>query len=163
MTNSRRTVPAFALSLLFVLLVLGCGGEISGEPRDLLLAPDDFPESGVTAVSLSEEQSLDGPSAQVELQGPGFRAVQSLILYESRELSLAALDGIRADLVTQGQAAPGEIETSGVFEHRLGTEDAVSLFFIEGRGLVRLTVTGLGREDRLSTLGDLAREKLAKG
>ncbi len=163
MNGSPGTAPVLALSLFFTLLVLGCGAEISGEPRDLLLGPDDFPEGGVTVISLSEEQSLDGPSAQVELQGPGFRMVQSLILYDTRELSLGALDGIRADLANQGQAGPGEIEASGVLEHSLGEEDAVSLFFIEGRGLVRFTVTGPGKQERLSTLIGLARKKLAGG
>ena len=151
------------LSLLAGLLVMGCGVEISGEPRDLLLAPDDFPGGGVTVVSLSEEQSLDGPSAQVELQGPDFRVIQSLILHENRESSLAALDGIRADLVSQGQTGPGETEASGIFEHMLGSEAAVSVFFIEDRGLVRLTVTGTGRHERLDDLTGVARNKLTGG
>ena len=101
-------------------------------------------------VSLTEEQSLDGPSAQVELQGDGFRVVQSLILFEDRETALSALDGIRADLVSRGETGPGQPEASGVFEHMLGNEDASSLFFIENNGLVRLTVTGPDREARLS-------------
>ena len=162
MTASRIVVPALASSLLVSLLLIACGSDISGEPRDLLLTPSDF-SGGVTVISLSEEQSLDGPSAQVELQGIGFRVVQSLILYENREMSLAALDGIRADLANQGQTDPGGVEATGVFRHMLGTDEAVSVFFIEGRGLVRLTVTGPGMEDRLNTLTDLAREKLAGG
>lgn len=163
MTASRIVIPALASSLLVCLLLIACGSDISGEPRDLLMAPSDFPGGGVTVISLSEEQSLDGPSAQVELQGPDFRVVQSLILYENREMSLAALDGIRADLVNQGQTDPGGVETTGVFQHMLGTDEAVSVFFIEGRGLVRLTATGPGMRDRLDTLGILAREKLAEG
>ena len=152
---------SIGIALICLLLLTGCASEVSGEPRDLLLAPDDFSEGGVSVVSLSEEQSLDGPSAQAELQGPGFRVVQSLILYENREMSLAALDGIRADLVNQGQAAPGELEASGVFDHQLGNEAAASLFFIEGRALVRLTVTGPERRQRLTAFSALARDKLA--
>ena len=163
MTTSREMARLLVLSLLFSLLLIGCGTEVSGEPRDLLLAPDDFPNGSLSVVSLSEEQSLDGPSAQVELQGSDYRVVQSLILYESRELSLGALDGIRSDLVSQGQSAPRQVEASGIFEHRLGDEDALSMFFIEDRGLVRLTVTGDARQELLTSLADVAREKLKGG
>ena len=141
----------------------GCGSEIKAEPRHLLLAPADFNDAGVTLVSLSEELSLDGPSAQVELEGAHFRIIQSLILYESPELALAALDGIRADLVNQGHTSPGEVEASGMFEHNLGSDEAASLFFIESRGLVRLTVTGADRHERLPNLADAARRKLQNG
>ena len=114
-------------------------------------------------MSLTEEQSLDGPSAQVKLQGAGFQVVQSLVLFENREAALSALDGIRADLVSRGETGPGQPEASGVFEHKLGNEDAASLFFIENNGLVRLTVTGPDREARLSELAVVARDKLNGG
>ena len=129
----------------------------------MLLNPVDFPDDGVTVLSLTEEESLDGPSAQVELQGSSYRVVQSLVLFQDRESALSALDGIRADLVTRGETGPGEPEASGVFQHQLGDEDAASLFLIEDRALVRLTVTGADRVELVAQLASAARRKLAGG
>lgn len=117
----------------------------------------------LTAVSASQEESVEGPSALVELQGPGFRVLQSVVLFESRELALSALDGIRSDLVNRGDTEPGGMETSGILEHTLGSEEASSLFLIEGRALVRLTVTGPERQRLLHDLADIARSKLEGG
>ena len=163
MIRSITATFLLALSILSIVLLAGCDSAISAEPRDLLLAPEDIPSLGVSVVSLTEEQSLDGPSAQVELQGDGFRVVQSVVLFENREAALSALDGIRADLVSRGETGPGQPEASGVFEHTMGNEDAASLFFIENNGLVRLTVTGPDREARLSEFAAAARGKLSGG
>ena len=160
MIRSVKASVILALPILTIVLLAGCDSTITAEPRDLLLAPEDMRSPGFSIVSLNEEQSLDGPSAQVELQGPGFRVVQSLVIFENRESALSALDGIRADLVSRGETGPGEPESSGIFEHKLGNEDAASLFFIENNGLVRLTVTGPDRKARLSELADVARDKL---
>lgn len=160
MIRSVKAVLSLCLTFLAIVLLAGCDSTISAEPRDLLLAPEDMRSPGFSVVSLNEEQSLDGPSAQVELQGAGFRVVQSLVIFENREAALSALDGIRADLVSRGETGPGEPESSGIFEHKLGNEDAASLFFIENNGLVRLTITGPDRKARLSELGDVARDKL---
>ena len=162
-----RAYPAwFALAptlCLIMALLAACGSEITAEPRELLLAPEDFQGANVSVISLGEEQSLDGSSAQVELQGTGFRVVQSLVLFESREEALSALDGIRADLVSRGETGPGQPEASGIFKHKLGNEDAASLFFIKNNGLVRLTVTGPDREAKLSELAAVAMDKLSGG
>ena len=160
MIHSVKAVLSLCLPFLAIILLAGCDSAITAEPRDLLLTPEDMRSPGFSIVSLNEEQSLDGPSAQVELQGPGFRVVQSLVIFENREVALSALDGIRADLVSRGETGPGQPEASGVFEHKLGNEDAASLFFIENNGLVRLTVTGPDRKARLSELADVARDKL---
>ena len=117
----------------------------------------------MSVASSSEQESLDGPSALVELEGPDFRVLQSLVLFEDREQSLSALDAIRADLVSRGETGPGEREASGVFNDRIGNEDAAGLFFIERNGLVRLAVSGPDRERRLSEIADLARSKLSDG
>ena len=163
MIHSLKAVLSLCLSSLVIVLLAGCDSAISADPRDLLLAPDDMPSAGFSVVSLTEEESLDGSSAQVELQGTGFRVVQSLVLFENREEALSALDGIRADLVSRGETGPGQPEASGVFKHKLGNEDAASLFFIENNGLVRLTVTGPDREAKLSELAAVARDKLSGG
>ena len=156
---------AILLSTLLIsgLLTAGCSSEITADPQGLLLAPEDFSGAEVNVVSTSEEQSLDGPSALVQLEGPDFRVLQTLVLFEAREDALAALDAIRADLANRARTEPGEREASGVFDDKLGNEEAAGLFFIERNGLVRLVVSGPGREDRLSDLAELARDKLADG
>ena len=106
---------------------------------------------------------MEGPSALVELQGPGFRVLQTVVLFGSREEALSALDGIRNDLVSRGETGPGGMEASGVLEHNLGPEEASSLFLIEGRALVRLTVTGPERLQLLDELAGIARAKLEGG
>lgn len=148
---------------MLALALSACGAARPANPGELLLAPGDFPDAAVSVVSLSEQESLERPSAQVELAGPGFRALQSVVLFDSRAEALAALDGIRADLVSRGEAGPGEPGASGVFEHRLGDADAASLFFIENRGLGRLTVAGPDRHRLLRELVAVARGKLAEG
>ena len=161
--------PAVLCLTLALALLIACNSPAAAEPREMLLAPGDItsalglPDGAVSVLSLSEEQSLDGPSAQAESQGPGFRVLQSLVLFDNRQQSLAALDGIRADLVSRGQTGPGEPEASGVFQHPLGDEEAASLFFIKNRALVRLTVTGPGRAAQLTELADAARDKLPDG
>ena len=162
LTISHIVTSSFVLALAAMLCVLAtaCGSDALTNPRELLLAPENFPNTNVSVFFVSEEQSLDGPSAQVELQGSEFRVLQSLILFENREQALSALDGIRADLVNRGETGLGEPGASGVFEHMLGNEEAASLFFIGNNGLVRLTVTGLDRRERLAELSDVALEKL---
>ena len=159
----RALLPGCIALLLCLLFSAACGQSELANPSSLLLAPQDFPNVSVRVLATSEEQSLDGPSALVELQGPEFRVLQSIVLFDTREHALAALDGIRADLVSRGEAKPGEAEASGIFEHSRGGEDAASLFFLENNGLVRLTVTGPNREGRLAELRDIARNKLADG
>ena len=158
-----RNCALLAAAILFAAFLVGCGSETPSDPRDLLLAPADVSGMQVTVVSASDEQSAEGPSALVELQGQGFRVLQSVVLFESRELALSALDGIRNDLVSRGETGPGGMETSGVLEHNLGSEEASSLFLIEDRALVRLTVTGPERRQLLEELADVARSKLEGG
>ena len=158
-----RANPLLAALLIMTVAVAGCGSDAPPDPADLLLSPVDLPELQLTVVSGSEELSGEGPSALVELQGPGFRVLQSVVLFESRELALAALDGIRSDLVSRGETEPGGVETSGVLEHNLGSEEASSLFFIVDQALARLTVTGPERLQLLDELTDAARSKLEDG
>ena len=149
-----------AALLILGVVSAGCASEPLANPRDLLLAPGDIPGMQLKVVSETEEQSSQGPSALVELKGPGLRVLQSVVTFASREDALAALDGIRGDLVSRGETDPGGVEASGVLEHNLGPDQASSLFFIEDRALVRLTVTGPERRHRLAELSDIARSKL---
>ena len=158
-----RACVLLATAGLVTAYLAGCGPETPADPRNLLLSPDDISGMQLTVVSESEEQSVEGPSALVELQGAGFRVLQTVVLFASREEALSALDGIRSDLVSRGETGPGGLETSGVLEHNLGSEEASSLFLIEDRALVRLTVTGPERQQRLDELADVARSKLEGG
>ena len=142
LVSSQKKARLLALGIFAALLLVACNSEVTGEPGNLLLSPDDFSGVSVSVASASEQESLDGPSAQVELEGPDFRVLQSLLIFETEEAALAALDAIRADLVSRGETGPGERQTSGVFNDRIGVEDAASLFFIERNALVRLTVSG---------------------
>ena len=165
-TSSLARFPSALLLTIVIVSMLSaaaCDSEISADPRTLLLAPEDFGNGAVSVTSSYEQESLDGPSALVELEGPDFRVLQSLVIFESREGALAALDAIRADLVSRGETGPGEREASGVFNDRIGNEDAAGLFFIEQNGLVRLAVSGIDRDRRLSELANLARSKLSDG
>ena len=48
---------------------------------------------------------------------------------------------------------------SGVLADRLHGEDASTLFFVEGRALVRITLSGVDHADRVWDVARLAREK----
>ena len=155
-----RGLPGSFGILVLLVALTACGSKALTNPQELLLSPEDF-DVPVIVLSMIEEQSPGGPSAQVTLEAPEFKVLQSLVLFESHELALSALDGIRADLVSRGDTGPGEREASGVFQDHLGQEEAASLFFIENNGLVRLSVTGTDRERRLADLAEEAREKLS--
>ena len=150
-----------AMALTLALLLAGCGSSTEASPKELLLSPQDVSGMQLTVISESESDSTQGPTAIIELQGPGFRVLQSIILFESRESALSALDGIRGDLVSTAGTGPGGVESSGVLEHTLGEEQAASLFLIEDNGLMRLTATGPQRGQLLEELAEIAREKLA--
>ena len=155
-----RACVLLGIASLVTAFLAGCGPETPQDPRNLLLSPDNISEMQLTVVSESEEQSVEGPSALVELQGPGFRVLQTVVLFASREEALSALDGIRNDLVSRGETGPGGMETSDILEHNLGSEEASSLFMIVDRVLARLTVTGPERRQRLAELAGIARAKL---
>ena len=161
--SSLRGAQLLAFGVFAVFLLAGCSSEITGDPKELLLSPGDFQDVSVVVLSASEEDSLDGPSALVELEGPDFRVLQSLVVFASREAALSALDAIRADLVSRGATGPGQAGASGVFVDRIGAEEAAGLFFMERNVLVRLAVAGQGRESHLIELAELARKKLADG
>ena len=158
-----RACLALLAAGIAVLLVAACGSETPSDPRELLLSPADIPGMGLKVVAESEEQSVEGPSALVELQGRDFRVLQTVVLFETRELALSALDGIRSDLVNRGEAGPGGVETSGILEHTLGPDEASSQFLIEDRALLRLTVTGPDRLQLLEQLAEATRNKLTDG
>ncbi|MCH7736817.1 MAG: hypothetical protein IH872_05380 [Chloroflexi bacterium] len=151
-----------ALVSLFAVLLAACSGD-PAPPRDLLLGPEDFPGQGVTETSRETgETNQDEPAVQVELSSPDFTVLESLVLFESEELALTILSGIKQDQISQGVDAhpvEGFEDISGVLGEQLHGEDASTLFFVEGRALVRITLTGAGRAERVWEIARLAREK----
>ncbi len=173
MGPQRRLIPGFAvrrlaqiaLLLLCSVLLAACSGD-PAPPRELLLGPDDFPGQSVTETSReTAETSLDEPAVQVELSAPDFVLLESLVLFETENIARTILSGIKQDQVTQGvtsQPVEGFQDNTGVIDDHLKGEDASTLFFVQGRALVRITLTGNGRADRVWEIAASAREKSRK-
>jgi len=157
-----RRLIALSLATLVALLSAACSSDPT-PPRDLLLDPDDFPRVSVTeAVQETAATNQDEPAVQVELTGPDFTLLESLVLFESKDLALAILAGIKQDQISQGVASPpidGFEDNSGVMSEQLHGEDASTVFFVEGRALVRITLSGARQTDNIWEIARLAREK----
>jgi hypothetical protein len=143
-------------------LLAACSGDAT-PPRDLLLGPDDFPDTSVTETSREDgSTNLDDPAVQVELSSPEFNLLESLVLFENEDIALSILAGIKQDQVAQGvesEPVAGFEDNSGVMSEQLHGEDASTVFFVEGRALVRLTVSGDGGNEMIWAVARLAREK----
>ena len=157
----RRLIP-IALVPLFAMLLAACSDDATA-PRDLLLGPEDFPDSVVTETSREDgSTNLDEPAVQVELSSPEFDLLESLVLFENEDIALTILVGIKQDQIARGVTAEpvaGFKDNSGVMSEQLHGEDALTVFFVEGRGLVRITLSGDGGVERLWAFARLAREK----
>ena len=157
----RHFVPIVLLSFCAVLLG-ACSGDPT-PPRELLLGPEDFPGQAVTENSRETgETASNEPAVQIELSGPDFTLLESLVLFESGDLALSLLTGIKQDQIAQGvtsQPKEGFEENSGVIDDQLHGDDASTLFFVQGRALVRITLTGAGREEMIWEIARLARDK----
>ena len=156
----RRLVPIALLSLCAVLLA-ACSGDPT-PPRELLLGPEDFPGQAVTETGRETgETSLDEPAVQVELSGPNFILLESLVLFQAENLARTILSGIKQDQLAQGVRplpVEGFEDNTGVIDDHLGGDDASTLFFVQGRALVRITLTGAGRTEMVWEIAALARE-----
>ena len=155
--------PVFqVLLVMFALLLTACSGDAT-PPRDLLLSPDDFPRSAVTETSRETgESNKYEPAVQVELTSLDFTVIESLVLFESVDLSLALLSEIKQDQLSQGVDAhpvDGFDANSGVLADRLHGDDASTLFFVEGQALVRITLSGDEQADNVWAFARLARKK----
>lgn len=157
-----RRLTYVTLLLIGAVLLVACS---SGPPPpgDLLLGPADFPGQGLTETSRETgETSLDEPAVQVVLTGNDFTLLESLVIFDAEDLALTFLNGIKQDQTTQGVTADpvdGFDDNSGIIGDQLQGEDAATIFFVQGRSLVRITLTGAGREDKVWEIARLAREK----
>ena len=156
-----HVAPIVLLSLFAVLLAACSSGPTP--PQDLLLGPEDFPSTGVTETSREDgETNQDEPAVQVELTSPDFTLLESLVLFEDEYIALTILAAIKQDQITQGvtpKAMEGFEDNSGVLSEKLHGEDASTLFFVEGRALVRITLSGDGQADNVWAFARLARKK----
>ena len=154
-----------ALLPLCVVLLAACSGDPT-PPRELLLGPEDFPGQAVTETGRETgETSLDEPAVQVELSAPNFTLLESLVLFEAENLARSILSEIKQDQLAQGVTAvpvEGFEDNTGVIEDHLCGEDASTLFFVQGRALVRITLTGAGRTEMVWEIAALARENSRK-
>ena len=160
MGNFRLVFPVVAV--MIAMLLTACSGDATA-PRDLLLSPEDFPRSGVTETSRETgETNQNEPAVQVELTSQDFTILESLVLFESEDLAMVLLSEIKQDQLAQGvdaHPAEGFHANSGVLADRLHGEDASTLFFVEGRALVRITLSGVDHANRVWEVARLAREK----
>ena len=157
----RRLAPV-TLLLVCAVLLAACSGDPT-PPRDLLLGPEDFPGQAVTETTRETgETSLDEPAVQVVLSAPDFMLLQSLVLFEAENLARTTLSGIKQDQISEGvtpQPMPGFEDNTGVMDDQLGGDDASTLFFIHGRALIRITLTGAGHAERVWEIARRARDK----
>ena len=159
-----RLVPLTLMSLCAILLA-ACSGDPT-PPQELLLGPKDFPGQTVSETGRETgETSLDEPAVQVELSAPNFLLLESLVLFGAENLARASLSGIKQDQISQGVTplpVEGFEDNTGIIDDHLRGHDASTLFFVQGRALVRITLTGTGRTEMLWEIAELAREKSRK-
>ena len=148
--------------LVLLLVLAGCSGD-SKPPRDLLLNPRDFPDQTVThSVQEIDDSLLDGAAVLVELVGPDFTLLESLVLFESDSLALKVLDEIKQDQLAQGVIAEtleGFDGNSGIMDETLRGEEGSTLFFVEGSALVRITLSGANHAEKAWEIAHLAQKK----
>ncbi len=166
--RNRGIARSGAWSTCFVLLSLAAC--ITAQPRvsDLLLSPEDFPDTIVKRTAFQVNETADGePAGQVELSGPGFTIKQSLVLFKTEEAALSVLAGIKVDQIGQGITAPQERgrfdDVSGVLNETRGGDGASSLFFVQRRAFVRITLSGPERLRLLFPYAEKARVKADSG
>ncbi len=158
----RVTRWAAAMALALVTLAAACSGG-DPDPAAMLLSPADFPDGGVTGGAAQADTTFLGVSAaQVELSGPDFTLSHSVLLFATAESALLALAGIKQDQLAQGILLPdpGEFQDiSGILNEVRDGRQSQTLFFVEGRALVRLTTSGPGGIGRLPSFAANARGK----
>ena len=166
--RNRGIARSVAWSACLVFLSLAACS--TGQPRvsDLLLSPEDFPGMAVKRTAFQVNETADGELAgQVELSGPGFTLMQSLVLFKTQEAALSMLAGIKVDQIGQGVTAPQEkgrfADVSGVLHEARGGDGASSLFFVQRRAFVRITLSGPERLRLLFPYAEKARVKADGG
>ena len=76
----------------------------------------------------------DEPAVQVELKAPGITILESLVLFETRELALSILARINQDHTALGidpASAEGFYDSSGIVVEHLYGEQASTVFLLK--------------------------------
>lgn len=160
-------MDVLALAAMFLVFTACSSGGPTPVPSALLLGPEDFPGQAVTATDGEIGETTDSePAVQVELTGPGFQVVESIVVFETSDLALGVLAGIKQDMAALGiDSAPvsGFKDISGIDQNSsLGGGPASTVFFVQDSALVRLTVAGLDLEARIIELAETARDKVSR-
>ena len=154
-----------SMAVALILLLAACSSG-QREIRDLLLGPGDFTPLAVVETSFQVAETTDGqPAGQVTLSGPGFELLQSLVMFETNGEARAVLAGIKEDQAAQGTSptASGRFQdVSGVLNEARGGEATSTLFFVQGRALVRVSLSGPNRQQLLLDYAEKARSKASR-
>ena len=177
-TGIRRSAGiAGHLAAALLLTSLACGGDSAGV-SELLLGTGDFasPEINRTGFE-SGKTALGHQTAIAELAGPGFVLQHSLVIFNDEASAHTALAGVK--LQWEHQARDSDTSTlirdhlpilsnlaqglvAGLLEEVRAGNSTSSLIFVEGRVLVRLTMTGPSGRELLATYAEKARLKASR-
>ena len=151
--------------LLLVALLAACSSN-GVRPEEVLLDPGDFPGIPVTVSNVQTIETVQGQSAaQVEIEGPDFVLIQSVVVFENALAARTILGGIKVDRPAQ-DTTPVDArkfqDVSGVLTEIRGGQESLTLVFVEGRALVRITISGPGRRELLPLYAEKARLKVSR-
>jgi len=158
------TLMVWSLGAIIAFLAACSGGQ--PEVRDLLLNAGDFSGLAVTeSKALVSETTQGEPSAQSELTGPDFVLGQSLVLFESEDTARAVLAEIKRGQLARSTYPIEQGNFKDVAEVLIedhGGDETLTLIFVEGRALVRVTLSGPDRRSLLPVYAEEARLKAGK-
>ena len=159
----RPLIARFLIALVAISLV-ACSSDPT-PPSDLLLSAADFPQMNLTEiVQETGFHNDEAPAVQVQLRANGFIILQSLVLFENRDSALEILTSIKRDQTAQGVASVpvgGFEDNSGVMIERSENSRNSTVFFVEGRALVKITVSGEEASASIWEIAARARERSA--
>ena len=154
------------VALALAVLLAGCSGG-SLDAADLVLGTSDFPGLEVTVSTTQVTVTPQGVSAaQVQISGPDFQLSQSIVLFATQASALSVLAGIKQDQLAQG-VVPSDVplgsdqfqDSSGILTEVRDGQESLTMFLVEGRALIRLTVSGPDGQSKLADYAEKARSK----
>ena len=156
-------------ALALAVLVAGCSGG-GLDAADLLLDTKDFSGIEVTESKAQDTVTPQGVSAaQIQISGMDFQLSQSIVLFATPASALSVLAGIKQDQLAQGIVPPIDPsgtnqsqDTSGILMEVRDGQESLTMFLVEGRALIRLTVSGTGGQSMLEAYAEKARSKASR-
>lgn len=154
-----------SVALALITLAVACS-DADLKAEDMLLGPSDFPGIKVAQSDPQAEVTSQGVSAaQVELTGPDFTLSESVVVFATPASALTMLAGIKQDQLAQNVSPVGLEqfhEASGILIEARAGQERRSIFFIEGRTLVRLTISGPSANRQLQDYATIALDKISQ-